>query len=156
MDEAVKYKAHIDLLLGLGKVIISITARPDQQPKDSARSPMEQDMASVRTRYDDLWKGLEARSVILETTILQIERYRRLVRHMLVCMDRVERKLAQQNPVAGETDAIRSQISEHKVRCRTYQKTLRAICRPSVLLFSYWCVSAFKHPRLQRPPANLT
>ena len=116
LDEAVKYKARIDLLIGLGKVIISITEKPVKQPGASAESPMEHDMLSVRMRYDDVWKGLEARSVVLETTILQMERYRRQVRILVGGLDRIERKLAEQRPVAGEPDAISKQISEHKVR----------------------------------------
>ena len=114
-EEAVQYKARLDLLVGLGKVIITITARPEQSADEQVT--IEQDLASLRTRYDDVWKALEARSVILETTILQIERYRRMVRSTVMFLERVEKKIKKQAPVAGNTDTIRTQISEHKVLC---------------------------------------
>ena len=112
-EEAVQYKARLDLLVGLGKVIMTITARPDQTTDEQAT--IEQDLASIRSRYDDVWKGLEARSVILETTILQMERYRRMVRSLVMFLERAVRKIKKQAPVAGNIDKIRSQISEHKV-----------------------------------------
>ena len=112
-EEAVQFKARLDLLVGLGKVIMTITARPDQTTDEQAT--IEQDLASIRSRYDDVWKGLEARSVILETTILQMERYRRMVRSLIMFLERAERKIKKQAPVAGNIDKIRSQISEHKV-----------------------------------------
>ena len=114
-NEAVQYKAQIDLLVGLGKVIISITA---QQPSDTPQSPLEEDLTSVRTRYDEVWKRLETRNVTLETTVLQMEKYRRLVRNITIFLGRTEKTLGKLEPVGGDTDTIRRQISEHKVRSR--------------------------------------
>lgn len=99
--------------MGLGKVIISITA---QQPSDSPQSTLEEDLTTVRTRYDEVWKGLETRNVTLETTVLQMEKYRRLVRNITIFLSRTEKRLGKLEPVGGDTDTIRRQISEHKVR----------------------------------------
>lgn len=115
-----QYKAQIDLLVGLGKVIISITAL--QQPSDSPQSPLEEDLISVRTRYDEVWKGLETRNVTLETTVLQMEKYRRLVRNITIFLGRTEKRLGKLEPVGGETDIIRRQISEHKVTSTVTQR----------------------------------
>jgi len=109
----VQYKAQIDLLVGLGKVIISITA---QQPSDTPQSPLEEDLTSVRTRYDEVWKRLETRNVTLETTVSQMEKYRRLVRNITIFLGRTEKRLGTLEPVGGDTDTISRQISEHKVR----------------------------------------
>lgn len=100
--------------MGLGKVIISIAV---PQPGDSPQSPLEEDLNKVRTRYDEVWKGLETRNVTLETTVLQMEKYRRLVRNITIFLSRTEKRLGKLEPVAGDTDTIRRQISEHKVRC---------------------------------------
>lgn len=103
--------------MGLGKVIISITA---QQPSDSPQSTLEEDLTTVRTRYDEVWKGLETRNVTLETTVLQMEKYRRLVRNITIFLSRTEKRLGKLEPVGGDTDTIRRQISEHKVRRTAY------------------------------------
>ena len=121
-NEAVQYKAQIDLLVGLGKVIISITA---QLPTDSPQSPMEEDLTSVRTRYDEVWKGLETRNVTLETTVLQMEKYRRLVRNITIFLGRTEKRLGKLEPVGGDADTIRRQISEHKVRSGGFCHAMR-------------------------------
>ena len=120
-SEAVQYKAQIDLFVGLGKVIIDITA---QQPSDSAQTPLEEDLLLVRTRYNDVWKGLETRNVLLETTVAQMEKYRRLVRSTAIFLDQTEKRLGNLEAVAGETDVIRRQISEHKAGRMFFQPKL--------------------------------
>ena len=117
-NEAVQYKAQIDMLVGLGKVIISIAAK---EPGDSPKSPLEEDLNSVSTRYDEVWKRLETRNVTLETTVLQMEKYRRLARNISIFLARTEKRLGKLEPVGGDTDTIRQQISEHKVRTIFYK-----------------------------------
>lgn len=70
----------------------------------------------MRTRYDEVWKGLETRNVTLEITVLHMEKYRRLVRNITIFLGRTEKRLEKLEPVGGDTDTIRRQISEHKVR----------------------------------------
>jgi putative cell wall-binding protein len=98
--------------VGLGKVIIDMTTKPEQQ---QSQSPMQQDLESAQTRYDDIWKGMEARRIILETTLLQIERYRRMVRNITIFLHKVEKKMDKLEPVSSDMDTIRKQITDHKV-----------------------------------------
>lgn len=126
-NEAVNYKAQIDLLVGLGKVIISITS---QHPGETPQTPLEGDLTSVRTRYDNVWKQLETRNVTLETTVLQMEKYRRLVRNITIFLGRTEKRLGKLEPVAGDTDTIRHQISDHKVRS---EDPCHAMCMTLIL-----------------------
>ena len=100
--------------MGLGKVIISITARQSGE----SQSSLVEDLTKVRTRYDEVWKGLESRNVTLETTVIQMEKYRRLVRNISIFLTRAEKRLGKLEPVGGDADTIRRQISEHKVGLR--------------------------------------
>lgn len=109
-----QYKARLDLLVGLGKVIVTMTTTPDK-PKEETQSPMQQDLESALTRYDDIWRGMEARRIIVETTILQIERYRKMVRNFTILLYKVEKKVSKLEPVGGDLDTIHNQILEHKV-----------------------------------------
>lgn len=133
-NEAVQYKAQIDLLVGLGKVIISFAAKPSEA---SPQSPLEGDLKSVSSRYDKVWKRLETRNVALETTVLQMEKYRRLVRNISIFITRTEKRLGQLEAVGGDSETIRKQISEHKVGFISYSCLLLTSQR-AVVAFSFY------------------
>ena len=133
-NEAVQYKAQIDLLVGLGKVIITFAAKPSEV---SPQSPLEEDLNSVSFRYDKVWKRLETRNVALETTVLQMEKYRRLVRNISIFITRTEKRLGQLEAVGGDSDTIRKQISEHKVGFALYGSRL-LVSQCVVVAFSFY------------------
>ena len=142
-NEAVQYKAQIDLLVGLGKVIITFAAKPSEV---SPQSPLEGDLNSVSSRYDKVWKRLETRNVALETTVLQMEKYRKLVRNLSIFITRTEKRLGQLEVVGGDSDTIRKQISEHKVGLVLYVgRLLMREC--AVVAFSF-CDTLFQNKAL--------
>ncbi|EDO37708.1 predicted protein [Nematostella vectensis] len=120
-DEAVQYKARLDLLNGLGKVIITMSGRTDHAPAPGTH-PIEQDLDAILARYDEVWKSMEARRFLLETTLLQMERYRRQVKSVTIFLNRAEKKQKEQDPVGCDADTIQKQISEHKTLQRDLQK----------------------------------
>jgi len=76
---------------------------------------MEQDLESALTRYDDIWRGMEARRIIVETTLLQIERYRKMIRNVTILLYKVEKKVSKLEPIGGDLDTVQRQLLEHKV-----------------------------------------
>lgn len=113
-EEAVQYKARLDLLIGLSKVIVTMTTTSNKSA-DGTQSPMEQELESALTRYDDIWRGMEARRIIVETTLLQIERYRKMIRNITIVLYKVEKKVSKVEPIGGDLETIQKQLLEHKV-----------------------------------------
>ena len=125
--------------MGLGKVIISITARQSGE----SQSPLLEDLTTVRTRYDEVWKGLESRNVTLETTVIQMEKYRRLVRNISIFLTRAEKRLGKLEPVGGDADTIRRQISEHKVGLRFHLPCSLVLAKQKLLYNNYVLQQSF-------------
>lgn len=91
-----------------------MTTTPNN-PNQGTQSPMQQGLESALTRYDDIWKAMEARRIIVETTILQLERYRKMVRSITLVLYKIEKKVFKAEPIGGEVSTIEKQILEHKV-----------------------------------------
>ena len=109
-DEAIKYKANIDMLMGMGKVIITITAKPGEELMKQPDLPITRDLQTINGRYDDIWRDIERRGVDLETTLNDADKYFSTLNEATAFLDDCEKTLANQPAIANDLPSIQKQL----------------------------------------------
>ena len=109
-DEAIKYKANIDILLGMVKVIVTFTAKPGEEKSRKNESPMAHEIQDLNDRYDNIWRDIERRGVDLETTLNNADKYFTSLDEATKFLDELENTLAHQPPIADDLPSIQKQL----------------------------------------------
>ena len=117
-DEAIKYKANIDMLMGMGKVIVTITAKPGEELLKQPNVPITRELQALNDRYDNIWRDIEKRGVDLETTLNDADKYFTSLNEATTFLDECEKTLANQPAIANDLPSIQKQLVAAEVSVR--------------------------------------
>lgn len=77
---------------------------------------IEEEVQSIRERFDDIVTILEARGSNIDVTVSQTDKYNIAFNEVAMLMDSAEAFILQQGPPADNLDSLQRQLSEQRVR----------------------------------------
>ena len=78
---------------------------------------IEDEVTSVRERFDDICTILEARGMNLDTTLNQSEKYQTAYNEITMWLESAESVQQQQEPISNNLEMLRKQLMEQRVSC---------------------------------------
>ena len=98
------------MLMGMGKVIITITAKPGEEITKQPDLPLTRDLQALNDRYDKIWGDIERRGIDLETTLNNADKYFTTLNEATKFLDECEKTLANQPAIASDLSSIQKQL----------------------------------------------
>ena len=77
---------------------------------------IEEEVKSIRERFDDIVTILEARGSNIDVTLSQTDKYNAACNEIAMLLDSAEAFILQQGPPADDLDSLQKQLSEQRVR----------------------------------------
>jgi hypothetical protein len=108
------------MLMGMGKVIITITAKPGEELVKQPDLPIARDLKSLHDRYDNIWRDIETRGIDLETTLNNADKYFASLSEATKFLDECEKTLANQPAIASDLPSIQKQLAAAEVSVQIY------------------------------------
>ena len=101
--------------MGMGKVIITITAKPGEELLKQPDVPITRELQTLNDRYDDIWRNIEKRGIDLETTLNNADKYFTALNEATTFLDQCEKTLANQPAIANDFPSIQKQLAVAEV-----------------------------------------
>ena len=98
------------MLMGMGKVIVTITAKPGEDLVKQPDLPITRDLQAINDRYETIWHDIEKRGVDLETTLNSADKYFSSLNEATQFLDECEKTLANQPAIANDLPSIQKQL----------------------------------------------
>jgi hypothetical protein len=98
------------MLMGMGKVIVTITAKPGEDLVKQPDLPITRDLQAISDRYETIWHDIEKRGVDLETTLNSADKYFSSLNEATQFLDECEKTLANQPAIANDLPSIQKQL----------------------------------------------
>jgi hypothetical protein len=98
------------MLMGMGKVIVTITAKPGEDLVKQPDLPITRDLQAINDRYETIWHDIEKRGVDLETTLNNADKYFSSLNEATQFLDECEKTLANQPAIANDLPSIQKQL----------------------------------------------
>ena len=106
----------------MGKVIITITAKPGEELLKQPDVPITRELQTLNDRYDNIWRNIEKRGIDLETTLNNADKYFTALNEATTFLDQCEKTLANQPAIANDFPSIQKQLAvaevSVKINCR--------------------------------------
>ena len=106
----------------MGKVIITITAKPGDELLKQPDVPITRELQTLNDRYDNIWRNIEKRGIDLETTLNNADKYFTALNEATTFLDQCEKTLANQPAIANDFPSIQKQLAvaevSVKINCR--------------------------------------
>ena len=99
----------------MGKVIITITAKPGEELLKQPDVPITRELQTLNDRYDDIWRNIEKRGIDLETTLNNADKYFTALNEATTFLDQCEKTLANQPAIANDFPSIQKQLAVAEV-----------------------------------------
>lgn len=104
--------------MGMGRVIVTITAKPGEDPLKQPNLPIMRDLRALNDRYDEIWRSIEKRGAELEATLNNADKYFTTLNEATTFLDDCEKTLANQPAIANDLPAIEKQVVAAEVSGR--------------------------------------
>lgn len=94
----------------MGKVIITITAKPGEELLEQPDVPITRELQALNDRYDNIWRNIEKRGIDLETTLNDADKYFTALNEATTFLDECEKTLANQPAIGNDLPSIQKQL----------------------------------------------
>ena len=112
------------MLMGMGKVIITLTAKPGDELVKQPDVPITRDLQAINDRYEAIWRDIEKRGIDLETTLNNADKYFTSLNEATKFLDECEKTLANQPAIANDLPSIQKQLVAAEVSVQIFLITL--------------------------------